>query len=328
MNQETPTTAAPEVEQIEAQAAPVLVPGRTAPTTVRAAAELVAHMTAMGEPLDAVRAALSDVIPTDDAGTGFIGRETWLGELWKAKRTARPLIDSITRKPLGRTTKVKGWQWETLPQVGDYAGNKTEIPSNKVKTKAIEADVKRLAGGWDVDRIYVDLGDPDMIAALWEGAVEDYATKSEAAVATSLMAGATSLTATNELPAALVALGTAAAGQGSAINFVAFGADVWAKFTALTRDQVPWWMTSGDGLNLSTTSGNVNGLRLFVDPTMTATSILAGDTRAATFYEAAPPIRVNAVNLPNGGVDLGLFGYYGVLINDPASLFKIEAAGA
>ena len=325
---ETPQAGASEtVENAAMQAPPIITPKAEAPETVEAAARLVAMMTMDGAPLSQIRAALSDVTPTSDAGTAFIGRETWLGQLWKASRVTRPLIDSLTRKPLGRTTKVKGWQWETKPTVDTYTGSKTDIPSNKVKTKAIEADVKRIAGGWDIDRIFVDLGDPDMIQALWEGAVEDYALKTEKAVTDALVDGATKIDTANALPKALVALGTKAAGQGSAVNFVAFGAEVWAAFTALTRDEIPWWMTGSDSVNLSTATGTVNGLRLFVDPSLTATTILAGDSRAATFYEAAPPIRVNAVDLPKGGVDLGLFGYHGLLINDPASIFKIEAAG-
>lgn len=307
-------------------AAPAILTPKTGATSVRAAAALAAEMLTSGAPASAVSAALSDVIPADDAGKGFLGRDSWLGELWAARRVARPLIDAMTRRPLGRTIKVRGWQWETRPEVGSYSGNKTDIPSNKVKTKAIEADVKRIAGGWDVDRIYADLGDPDMIAALWEGAVEDYAIKTEADVASTLLAAATVVeTAQTSLPGALVALGAKAASHGSAIHYVGFGVDVWTQFAALTRDQVPWWMTGQDGLNLSTTEGSVNGLSVFVDPTLPATTILAGDGRASTYFEAAPPIRVNAVDLGRGGLDLGLFGYMATLVNDPSSIFKIEA---
>ena len=62
-----------------------------------------------------------------------------------------------------------------------------------------------------------------------------------------------------------------------------------------------------------------------MDPTLAAGDILAGDTRSATFYEEPTPIRVNAIDLPKGGVDLGLFGYHALLVNDPNSLFIITA---
>lgn len=307
------------------QSAPIMPAPARVIASAADAARAVVEMRAQGLPTQTIAAKLQDVTPASDVGQAFIGRETWLGALWEARRTDRPLIDSITSRPLGHTTKVKGWQWSARPEVAEYGGNKTGISSNKPTTKAIEADVKRIAAGWDIDRIFLDLGDPSMIEALWEGAVESYALKTEAAALNALLAAATDIGDPVGLPAALVALGAKAAARGSRIDFVAFGTQQWEQFTALKKDEVPWWLGGGDSVNLSSTSANVNGLRLFVDPNMTATSILAGDRRAATYFEAAPPIRVNAIDLPNGGVDLGLFGYYAVLVNDPASLFKIEA---
>ena len=332
MTDPTPETAedaqAPKPTQASAlePQAPRVLAGAPRLATVSAAARRVVELAAQGAPLGAIRAALNDVTPAADKGEAFVGRPDWLGELWTARRTDRPLIDSITKKNLPRATKVKGWRWKKRPEVADYTGNKTEISSNEIETEPVEAAVKRIAAGWDTDRIFVDLGDGDMIESLWEGAREDYAIKTEAAVTTGLKTAATKLTgAPTELDKALVVLGSKAAAIGSRLNFVAFGADVWSKFTALTRDQVPWWITNGDRLNLSTATGEVNGLRLFVDPTLAAGDILAGDTRAATFYEEPTPIRVNAIDLPKGGVDLGLFGYHALLVNDPNALFIITA---
>ncbi len=307
-------------------AAPPVTGGPAAPATVRAAAIALTEMVAAGQGVDAIMAALNTTTIDDDAGTGFIGRDTWLGKLWEARRTDRPLISSLNSRPLGRTTKVKGWQWETRPAVAKWAGKGADIPSNKVKTKPVEDGVIPIAGGWDVDRMFVDLGDPDFIEALWQAAVEDYALKSEAEITAKVLAAAPKITASNDLVAALVTLGAAASKIGSRVDFVAFGTDVWAKFTALKRDEVPWWITTGDRLNLTTTTADVNGLRLFVNTALDAGTILAGDGRAVTFYENPVPIRVNAVNLPKGAVDLGLFGYCGAIVNDPGALMKIEAA--
>lgn len=330
MHNTTPTTTAPEPQATAPSgvvlAAPPVAAPRPALDSVRAAARALTEMVAAGQGVDAIMAALNTTTIDDDAGTGFIGRPTWLGELWAARRTDRPLISSLTSRPLGRTTKVKGWQWETRPEVGKWAGKGTDIPSNKVKTKPIEDGVIPIAGGWDVDRMYVDLGDPDFIEALFRAAVEDYALKSEAEITTKVLAAASKITASNDLAAALVTLGTAASKIGSRVDFVSFGTDVWAKFTALKRDDVPWWITAGDRLNLSTTTADVNGLRLFVNPALAPGTILAGDGRAVTFYENDVPIRVNAVNLPKGAVDLGLFGYCGAIVNDSTALMKIEAA--
>lgn len=318
-----PPAAAPGAVRLDN--GPALHTGRVV-ADVRAAAREVVELVATGADAGAVMAALNITTIDDDAGTAWIGRPTWLGKLWEAVRADRPLISCLNSMPLGRTTKVKGWQWETRPQVGDWAGKGTAVPSNKVKTKAVEDGVLPIAGGWEVDRMIMDLGDPGFIEALFTGAAEDYALKSEAKVTAKLLPQATKLTASNDLVPALVALGTAAAARAARLDFICFAADVWAKFAELKRDEVPWWIAAGDSLNLSTTSGTVNSLRLFVNTALPTGTVFAGDSRAATFYENAVPIRVNAVNLPNGTMDLGLFGYCGVIVNDPASLLKIEAA--
>lgn len=319
----TEAPAAPPV----AQAPPILAGAHHGITGLEAAARTVATLIADGAPASAINAALSDVVPADDAGAGFL-RPNWIGELWTARRTDRPWIDSIDSKPLGTGTKVYGWRWVTRPQVADYAGNKTEIPSNAVSTEPVEAPVQRTAGGWDVDRIYVDLADEGMIRALLEAALEDYVVKTDAKVRAALVAAATTITGAAGLPGALSALGSAAAGIGSGIGFVALASDVWAGLTTLTKDEVPWWMGSGDSINLGTTSGTVGNMRIFTDPQLSAGQVVAGDKRAGTWYEKTPPVRVQAVDLPRGGVDLAVFGYHGTLINDARALFKTTVSAA
>jgi hypothetical protein len=68
----------------------------------------------------------------------------------------------------------------------------------------------------------------------------------------------------------------------------------------------------------------VSGLRFFVDPSLPAGHVLGGDRNAATYYEAVPaPLRVQAVNIPNGGIDIAVFGYQAVLVNDPRAIVDV-----
>lgn len=294
--------------------------------TLRQAAELVSRAVQSGQGAAAVRAALADVTPASlPNGTQedpFL-RDSFLGELWTASRVARPFIDVLGTPRDITGLKVYGWKWEVRPEVGTYAGNKAEIPTNSPKIVPAEAAVERIAGGWDVDRIYVDLGDASMIEALWSAAVEDYRLKSEAAVVAKLLAAATDVaTPATSLPAALVSIGQTAAGIGANVGAIGVGAGLWGQFAGLTRDDVPWWMGNADTLNIGTTEGSVGGLRFFVDPTLGATQYLAMDPRAATFHEKNPPVRVNAVDLAHGGIDLGLFGYLGLIVNDARAIIK------
>jgi len=54
-----------------------------------------------------------------------------------------------------------------------------------------------------------------------------------------------------------------------------------------------------------------------------AGTIIAGNRKAATFKElGSTPIRVEAIDMTNGGVDGGVFGYYATLLNNPTAIQK------
>ncbi len=328
-----PTPQAPAPVQAAATApvpqAPPVAPHNAGRVTVRQAAQIVSRVIREGGSAQDVRAALADVTPESlPGGTGnadmenpFL-RDQYLGELWTATQTERPLIDLLGSPQPVTGLKVHGYTWEVRPQVAAYAGNKADVPTNEPKIVPVEAAVERTAGGWDVDRIFVDLGDASLIESLWRLAVEDYRAKTEAKVATALVGAATSAGDHASLSAALTAVGQAAAGIGANVRGLALAGDVWATFANLPASEVPWWLGSGDSVSLGTASGTVGGTRVFVEPGLAAGSFLAVDPRAATFYESNPPVRVNAIDLPRGGVDLGLFGYHGLIVNDARALIK------
>ncbi|MGY4645891.1 hypothetical protein [Cellulomonas sp. URHB0016] len=269
-----------------------------------------------------VNAALSDIVPAADAGAGFL-RPQWLDELWTPVAVRRDYIESINRQALTTGTRVYGWRWVTYPEVDDYAGNKTAIPSNLAATEPAEAPISRLAGGWDVDRIYVDLGDPGFLEAFFQAATRDYAMKTEAKVSAALQAEATDATAT-DLVGALGVIATSLSAVGATPSFIGVASDLWGDFLTITADAAPFWLASSTSVSLSGSEGTVSGMRFFVDPSLPAGHILGGDRNAATYFEASPaPLRVQAVNIPNGGIDIAVFGYQAVLVNDPRALVDV-----
>lgn len=309
----------------EAPAGPPVIGSRQGLATVHAAAQAVVDWQTGGSGnVGELLAALSDVVPANDAGQGLgPTRPQWLGELWTASESRRPFIDALGTPQKLTGLKVQGWRWVTRPAVADYAGNKAAIPSNAVSTEPAEANAHRVAGGWDVDRVFVDLGDVGMIASMFTAATEDYRRKSNAYCGAQLVAGATGAAIDAvTLAAALVEIGTAAGQVGAALTFLAVAPDVFGEFAGMTRDEVPFWFGSGDGVDIGTSSGRAGGMSFWADPSLTAGTYLGGDRRAATYYEeGATPIRVQAVNIPNGGVDLGVFGYNAVIVNDDRALF-------
>lgn len=276
---------------------------------------------------DLVRDALSDVVPGDDGGAGLL-RPDWIGELWTADLTERPLIDALgTPKPLKTGTKIKGWKWDTKPKVDTYTGSKSAIPSNKVKTVPAEAPVKRAAGGWDIDRIYLDLGEPGFLEAFWAAAVASYKLHTEAQTLDYITTevDATDL-GTTDLLGTLGALGAKFARLGASMDSIFIAPDLFEDYASLTQAEVPFWLANATGISLKNSTATVGDLNVKTLPALADGDVIAIDKRAADFYEKNPPVRVNAVDLPKGGIDLGLFGYHGTLINDDRAIVRASLA--
>ena len=141
-----------------------------------------------------------------------------------------------------------GWKWETLPEVGDYAGNKTAIPSNPVSIVPVEGNAYRLAGGWDVDRIFVDLGAPGFLEAMFSAAVADYGKKSNAKAGEFLAANATVSTAVaSNLVDALAAVAAFLGANGATPSWISISSDLWSQYLSLTSAEAPWWLSVGAG---------------------------------------------------------------------------------
>lgn len=317
--------AAPEPPAVVAAANAPLAP---APATgagrgldLRAAMRVAREVIRTGETAR-LSAALGDIVPSDDAAAGGIARPQWVGELWEASDFPRPVIDAIQHAPL-TGLKVQGYRRAFTNLIDEYAGDKAAIHgAGTFATTPAEAEAQRWAGGNDIDRAFIDLGSEQFLQDWFRAAVDEYRLASEAYVLTEMLAAATAVAGAESVTQALALIGAAAAGHASNLSFVTFSAAAWQTFVNLPASEVPWWLQRQGEVNLGTVSGNAGGISFSVNPALTGNQVLAGDRRSATFYEVDPPIRVQALNIPNGGVDVGVFGYGALLVNDPGSLFK------
>jgi hypothetical protein len=229
---------------------------------------------------------------------------------------------------------VQGWKWATEPVVAPYAGNKAAVPTSPAVVVPAEAVAHRIAGGWDLDRIYVDF-QTGFLEAFQAAAVRDYEKKSAAyfvnghgaitgppaiAAADGFVADATDLGSVPDLLTGIQAVVAFLTGNGATVSFIAMATDAYQEFFALTTADAPWWLSGQSSINLNGTS-DVAGTTIVVEPSLPPGTILGGDREAVSLYETGP-INVNAVNLPNGGVDFGLFGYWAQLVHDDDGLAK------
>lgn len=323
--QQLAAALAPQVAQIVPPAQPRNVLNLHADASLDAIAQATADAYRRGVNPIELAAALSDLLPADDAGKAFI-RPQWIDEVWQASRVSRPFFDGASEK--GRVTglKIEGWKYDlsVRPKVDPYSGNKTAIGSRGgLKTIPVQADVVRRAGGWDIDRALVDLGSRDFIGSLLKAATDDYRRETEEWLVAQLLAASTEVTAGATFAGTLAGLGVAAVQLGANLSTIQMSTDQWLDFAELTDDEIPWWLKQQGELNLGTTEGSAGKLKFSANPDLPDGVILAADNRAYTPYERDRLIDVQAVNIANGGIDVGVFGYISAIVNDARAVLRV-----
>lgn len=315
------TAAAPAAAAApERQASPIITADRPNIDLLTAARITIQHIQA-GRSLEQLTAALSDTVPGGDTGQAYLGRPTFLGELWSPQNDDRPLIDVFGTKPL-EGDLITGYQWGVKPTVPQYAGSKAAVHSEALTWVPVSMEPVEFAAGWDIARKFIDLGRAGLIADTYEKAVEDYRQQTEAYVESTTLAAATAVTAYADTIALLTGLGALALTTGFHLDYVQLSSTIWGEFVNLKEEDVPWWLRNQGTINLGTSRGTAGGIDFSVGQNLGARVWQAGDKRAASYYEVDPPIQVQALNIPNGGVDLGVHGYAGLLINDARGLRK------
>lgn len=279
-----------------------------------------------------VMLALADIIPANDAGQGFL-RDDWFGELWTANSDTRPFIDAFGIPSSLDSLKGKGWRWKTRPKPALYAGDKVEVPTGPALTEEDTFTAKRAAGGWDIDRAFVDFADEAFLNAFWAAAVAEYKSVSNAIVGTDLLAAATTKTGTVTTGGVLAVLKQVIrdgrAVPGGKVNRIFLGDDLFAELEDLPTENLPLWLKSAViGLDIAEGTADVGQLRIINDNTkLAAKQVLAADNRAVIVREKSP-IQVKAFDVAHAGIDLGFYSYLRVDDHDPRLLFKRTYAPA
>lgn len=275
----------------------------------------------------AMTAALSDIVPGDILG---IEQPAYVGELWSGKAYQRQIVPLFNHADL-TSFEVRGWRWVTKPVVAPYAGNKTAVPSNSVETAPVTIEAERIAGAHDIDRKFRDFNDTEFFAAYYAAMTESYALVSDAQVLADVLAAATVVTRGSVPAGAPAGLVSVVDGALSVLTktktlptFALVAPAVWRDILLTPKDKTLEYLSSGLGLE----SGDLSGFRLQPDASLAAGQVLVGAKSAVTVHELGgdSPIRVEALDIANGGVDAGVFGYYAVNVHDADGLALVTAA--
>jgi ATP-dependent protease ClpP protease subunit len=290
----------------------------------RDAAELIQRRASIHQVVASINNALTNVVAGNDAGEGFLQTDR-IGEVWQAAPEGRPHIDALGgAKPL-TSAKIEGWKWVIpTPVMQAYAGNLAEIPTGSWATAKVEETPSRWAFGNKVDRIYTDLGTPDLIASLLAMLRRSHGPVSDNAVAADLIAGATALAGT--APATMLDALTRSFLQlkkiGASPTQFWMGETAFTDFAKLKVSDLPAWIANATGfVELDGKTSLANVFSVDIDFQLAAQGFLALDKRAADVYET-PILEVEAQDVAHGGADIGVFTYGGTFINDARAIVK------
>jgi hypothetical protein len=247
-----------------------------------------------------LEAALLDV--TSTANIWVAGSE-YDGQLWSGLEYQRRWVPLMTPGEL-RSYKGTGWRWTTKPEVADYAGDKAAVPSNQPVTEEAAWTAARLAGAHDLDRKFFDFGDQEFIEAYYAAMRESYARQSDAKARAFLIANA------KTAGAAGVGMFRAAAVAAQAVDDATGGATV-DYFLVNSADRLALLDMTESEIPAYLEAFGVTPDKFIPTPGVPSLTVIAGNKASSKFRELpGSPIRVEAINIANGGVDGGVFGYY------------------
>lgn len=347
---ETPEEpAAPEEEETVPEAqiptglpapAPVAVVEKKEPTRgeMFAAIEASYRGQATDEQFALVRAgltgkalfALNDV---DYDGTNGVGAKMtptdWIGEIQGVPYLQR-YVGLFGQKSL-RALNMAGWKWNVKPAGAAWTGNKDAISSNTPTITPVTEAASRWAGGHDIAREHIDFNTPGFFEA-YNAAMRESFDRwlDNTIVLTEALAGATDLEASN--PSGLdIGAGLSAIIDGAA-SIVAAGLtptaavvspELWVSIAKTPQSDVLGYLNAQMSL---TGEGTLAGFRIIPAGAgeLTTGHVLVVARDAADVYTLpGSPIRAEAQNIANGGLDVGFFGYGGFLIKNAAGIVDV-----
>jgi hypothetical protein len=270
--------------------------------------------------------ALSDV---KISGTGAVGtaimQPQWIGELWSGRAFERKIIPLLGSGSLS-SLKISGWRWTVKPKVSTWAGNKSNVPSNAPATESYEVNATRWAGAHDIAKEYRDFDVPGFWEGYFKGMTESYAKATDEATLAALLAGATQVVATaatENLAWSRIIDGIDAVIEETVPTFAIVAKDLYRDLLMTKNNDALNYLNATVGFE----AGSSTGFQLIPSSYVPAGSVLVGSREAATSHELpGAPVRVEAIDMVKGGVDVGLFGYHAVVLHDAGALALVTPA--
>lgn len=324
LTKETPMETTPSVEAAEVVSAPVQAAPLFAASDNKTDIAKVTFEAINRGGASAVQAALADQLASDDAGKAYIGDQE-VGELFEARKTERKLVNAVGVKPLN-SLFVTGTKKQRTFAVANWAGGKVELPTGKFTTSRENWQASAKAVAVDIAMELIEFGGSDVIADLYEQAVDSYIEQTEAELTTALLAEATPI-ATALSPIAAINQAASTLGSiGARMDFIVVSADVFSELQAINSADAPWWLAQQSSMDLRGGSVNVGGVVLTSNNALPNNTILVGDSRAVDYRESKD-FKYKALDVAHGGVDVSFIKFRATKVTDAGALLKFTTVG-
>lgn len=273
--------------------------------------------------------ALSDIDYDGGAGVGAkMTAPAWIGEVLDGT-TYRPKYAGLFGQKSLTALAMSGWKWGVKPAGATWTGNKDAIASNTPTILPVSENATRWAGGHDIAREHRDFGTPGFFEAYNAAMLESFLRWLDITIVlTEALAAATDIEAddpgTNDPGWWAVIDGAAsivAAGLTPTAAVVASG--LWKGMARVNNSDVLGYLNASLSL---TGDARLDTFQIIpAAPTeLTAGHALVVAREAADVYTLpGSPIRAEAQNIANGGIDVGHFGYGGFLVKNAAGIVDV-----
>lgn len=302
---------------------------RTGPTDAKSlfATLATAHSTGNFQMLAALDNAIAaDVQPAQ--------RPEYAGEIWANRTHVQKYVPLLLQ---GTLTALKGTGWKfsdgKTPTVAPYAGFPVQPASTEVKTESFEWTASRIAGAGAIDRAFVDFSTPEFWEGYYRESADSYSRQLDTLVLAHLLTAANrtavvggAVPAGVSKAAAFIVDGVAAVQEVAVPTFAIVGSDLYRELLLTKSNDSLEYLNVALGLDPN--EGTLEQFKI-VSSTEAALQgkVLVGAREGAEVKQLGTPIRVDTVNISNGGIETGVFGYHAE-ITKTAKAFALVAAAA
>ena len=259
-----------------------------------------------------------------------IMKNAWVSDTVRILNAGRPTFNVLSSAALpadGNNVEYPVLNTNTI-DVAEQEAEGDTLAYGKITLTSATAPIKTYGGWTDFSRQVLERSSVNYVDTAFRAMIAKYAAVTNAAARTALSANAGSMNSATvsawDSSAVIEALADAAAkvnnDTGRALEFILCSSDVFKALAAIT-DEAGRPVLSNAGATVNTfgsinpvgLTGNILGLPIVMDPSLTGGSLYTGNSAALTTYESAgAPFRLNKEDITALTNAFSVYGYLGI----------------